>query len=74
MGRAFVSTADQLKQTLKSIDTRREQVSEEMEQRSAFIPADVGMTGPLIDRDGFPRGDIDVTSIRTHRQRIISMS
>ncbi len=33
--------------------------------------ADVGMTGPLVDAEGFPRSDIDVYAVRTARNRII---
>jgi 26S proteasome non-ATPase regulatory subunit 9 len=28
------------------------------------------MTSPLVDRDGFPRGDIDVAGVRTARSRV----
>ena len=31
------------------------------------------MTTPLVDREGFPRADIDVASVRTARQRIICL-
>ena len=31
----------------------------------------VGMTGPLIDSEGYPRNDIDVYSVRTARHNII---
>lgn len=31
----------------------------------------VGMDGPLIDREGYPRADIDVYTVRKARQRII---
>ena len=32
------------------------------------------MTSPLVDREGFPRADIDVASVRTARQRIICLN
>ena len=31
------------------------------------------MNSPLVDREGFPRADIDVASVRTARQRIICL-
>ncbi|XP_785837.1 26S proteasome non-ATPase regulatory subunit 9 [Strongylocentrotus purpuratus] len=33
----------------------------------------VGMTGPLIDEEGYPRNDIDVYSVRTARHEIICL-
>lgn len=33
----------------------------------------VGMHGPLLDSEGFPRSDIDVVAVRTARNRIICM-
>nr|XP_054760549.1 26S proteasome non-ATPase regulatory subunit 9-like [Lytechinus pictus] len=33
----------------------------------------VGMTGPLIDAEGYPRNDIDVYSVRTSRHKIICL-
>ncbi|XP_065361748.1 26S proteasome non-ATPase regulatory subunit 9 [Calliphora vicina] len=33
----------------------------------------VGMTGPLIDTEGFPRNDIDVHQVRQARQQIICL-
>merc|ERR1711971_1109009 len=35
--------------------------------------ADVGMNGPLIDSEGYPRNDIDIVKVRTARQRIICL-
>ena len=35
--------------------------------------ADVGMNGPLIDNEGYPRNDIDVVKVRTARQKIICL-
>lgn len=36
-----------------------------------FQQSGVGMTGPLIDEEGYPRNDIDVYSVRTTRHEII---
>ena len=35
---------------------------------------DVGMDGPLVDAEGFPRADIDVYSVRHARHSIICES
>ena len=35
--------------------------------------ADVGMNGPLIDSEGYPRNDIDIVKVRTARQKIICL-
>ena len=32
----------------------------------------VGVSGPLVDNDGYPRNDIDIYAVRTARNRIIS--
>ena len=31
----------------------------------------VGMSGALVDSDGFPRGDVDIYAVRKARNRII---
>jgi Nas2 N_terminal domain len=36
-----------------------------------FQQGNVGMNGPLLDSEGFPRNDIDVYSVRHARHRII---
>ena len=33
---------------------------------------DVGMKGPLVDNEGYPRSDIDVYAVRQARNKIIS--
>lgn len=33
----------------------------------------IGMTEPLVDREGYPRGDIDVFQVRQARHRIICL-
>ena len=32
----------------------------------------VGVSGPLVDNNGYPRNDIDVYAVRTARNRVIS--
>ncbi|VDO11228.1 unnamed protein product [Rodentolepis nana] len=38
------------------------------------INRDVGMHGPLVDSEGFPRNDIDLVAVRTARNRIICLN
>ena len=34
----------------------------------------IGMDGPLVDNEGFPRNDLDIPKIRLARQKIICLS
>ncbi|KAL8455133.1 hypothetical protein Emag_000970 [Eimeria magna] len=51
---------------------KREQLSEQMEALSSFLTADgmPGLSGPLVDEEGFPRADIDVYAVREARHRL----
>lgn len=40
---------------------------------SSFQNDNVGMSGPLVDAEGFPRNDIDVYQVRLARQTIICL-
>jgi len=33
----------------------------------------VGLKGPLIDREGYPRSDIDIYAVRTARQKVLCL-
>ena len=72
MGRVFLTTADQVKHSLKELYAKRDAVSQDMEQAFESIPTSVGMNGPLLDNDGYPRADVDVMHVRMQRQKIIS--
>lgn len=74
MGREIVTSAEILKQELKRIYAEREGVFKEMMDHTEALPKTVGMDAPLVDREGFPRSDVDVAAVRGHRQKIISMS
>lgn len=71
MGREYVSNADELKKQLRAVEGRRADI--EAELRSCFdrLPEDPGLNGPLIDREGFPRADVDIPLVREVRQKII---
>ena len=65
-----------LRKTLASLDVQRKAM--ELEADAIFLelttpPADgvepMGINTPLVDREGYPRGDIDVYRARTQRGR-----
>ena len=74
MGREIVTSTEALKRSLKDLHAAREAVFSEILQHEGALPKHIGMSAPLVDREGFPRSDVDVTAIRGHRQKIISMS
>ncbi|KAL8425706.1 hypothetical protein Efla_003084 [Eimeria flavescens] len=50
----------------------RERIVEQMEALASFLNSEgmPGLRGPLVDKDGFPRADIDVYSVREARHRL----
>lgn len=60
-----------LKVQLKDLALKRESIEGDIALRSQRLEASgVGRTGSLVDKEGFPRADVDVAAIRTDRQRI----
>ena len=56
---------------LKDLALRRESIEGDIALRSERLEASgVGRTGSLVDKEGFPRADIDVAAVRFDRQRI----
>jgi 26S proteasome non-ATPase regulatory subunit 9 len=57
---------------LKTLMSKKEEIELEIEQCGEVLKAegDVGLTGPLVDAEGFPRADIDLYNVRLARQRI----
>eukprot|EP00922_Rhytidocystis_sp_ex-Travisia-forbesii_P070540 GHVS01105361.1.p1 GENE.GHVS01105361.1~~GHVS01105361.1.p1 ORF type:complete len:104 (-),score=10.42 GHVS01105361.1:468-746(-) len=55
-----------------SLSTRRDTMEAEMATLSTFLsqPNYPGTSGPLVDKEGFPRADIDVHGVRTARHRL----
>ena len=72
MGREYVSEADQLKMKVKALEERRSEIEKDLQSSLEALPPDPGMLGPLVDREGFPRADVDVALVRQLRQKIIS--
>eukprot|EP00887_Chlorella_sp_A99_P004437 scaffold30.g4437.t1 len=68
-------TVDELKTELRSLSQRRAALEAEIAARTARLEAaGVGMQVPLVDAQGYPRGDMDVAAIRTDRHQVIVLS
>ncbi|XP_055371625.1 26S proteasome non-ATPase regulatory subunit 9 [Condylostylus longicornis] len=61
-------------QTLKLI-AEKDKIEQKIKEFGAVLEANgnIGMTGSLIDNEGFPRNDIDVYQVRTARNQIICL-
>ncbi|CAN8073725.1 unnamed protein product [Agarophyton chilense] len=60
------------RQKALSLDKRKVAIEAEMEAILSFLtaPGMPGVTGNLVDVEGFPRADIDVHKVRSQRQRL----
>ena len=72
MGREFLTLTEQLKEQLRLLESKRSEVENELLLNIEALPSDPGMTGPLVDREGYPRADIDIPLVRQLRQKINS--
>lgn len=60
-----------LKVQLKDLLLKRESIEGDIALRSERLEASgVGRTQNLVDKEGYPRSDIDVAAVRSDRQRI----
>ncbi|KAK2194648.1 bifunctional Nas2 [Babesia duncani] len=59
---------------IKALDKKRQEIVKEIETHMAFLNSDeckqVGLKGPLVDKEDFPRNDIDLYAVRTARNRV----
>ena len=56
---------------LKDLALKRESIEGDISLRLERLEASgVGRTGSLVDKEGFPRADIDIAVVRADRQRI----
>ena len=56
---------------LKDLALKRECIEGDISLRLKRLEASgVGRTGSLVDKEGYPRADIDIAAVRTDRQRI----
>lgn len=59
-----------LRARVAQLDAARRAIESELGVLAAGLgPA--GMTGPLVDADGFPRADVDVMAVRHARQQVV---
>ncbi|KZV73741.1 hypothetical protein PENSPDRAFT_259418 [Peniophora sp. CONT] len=58
----------------RSLMSRKDAIEAQIEEQGAIIRShNADMQTPLVDREGFPRADIDVWAVRTARVRIIEL-
>ncbi|CAE1163060.1 PSMD9 [Acanthosepion pharaonis] len=64
--------ASRPKSKMEELVMRKEDIEREITELSALLEQQcgVGMSGPLLDNEGYPRSDIDVYSVRHARHRI----
>lgn len=59
----------------RTLMARKDAIELEIETQFSILKAqNVTMETPLVDRDGFPRTDIDVWAVRTARVKIIELN
>jgi len=59
---------EQLRHSLKELGVRRATLQKRLDDNVAFLAStSVGMHGPLVDEEGFPRADLDLYAVRTAR-------
>ncbi|KAH7623238.1 hypothetical protein Ndes2526B_g01659 [Nannochloris sp. 'desiccata'] len=70
-----MTTAADLKQQLKGLETRRSHLEIEVSLARARLEATgLGMDEPLVDSEGFPKANIDIGAIRSDRQKVRMLS
>jgi 26S proteasome non-ATPase regulatory subunit 9 len=57
---------------LKTLIVKKEEIESDIKRYGDVLKAegDVGMNGPLVDAEGYPRADIDLYNVRLARQHI----
>ncbi|CAL8468408.1 g7948 [Coccomyxa elongata] len=64
-----------IKVQLNDLISKREDIEADVSWRSERLTvAGVGLEGSLLDKEGYPRADIDIMSIRTDRKRIAELT
>ncbi|KXZ50436.1 hypothetical protein GPECTOR_16g610 [Gonium pectorale] len=69
-------SADDIRRELRDLDAQRKAMEEEVSMLSEKLnaPGQPGLKGSLLDKEGFPRSDIDVAQVRRDRHRLICLS
>ncbi|WIA41924.1 hypothetical protein OEZ86_009237 [Tetradesmus obliquus] len=67
---------DALKAELKQLQAQRSAIEAEIKERSDCLndPGQPGMNGSLLDKEGFPRSDIDIHAVRSDRNAVIRLA
>ncbi|GFR41723.1 hypothetical protein Agub_g2474 [Astrephomene gubernaculifera] len=70
------SSVDALRQELRDLDNQRRAIEDEIALLSERLnaPGQPGIKGSLLDKEGFPRADIDVAQVRRDRNRLIFLT
>ncbi|XP_022229863.2 26S proteasome non-ATPase regulatory subunit 9 [Drosophila obscura] len=70
-----MATGITTKERLERLMAAKTQLEAQISRNGQILAANdnVGMTGPLIDPEGFPRNDIDIYQVRQARQTIICL-
>ncbi|XP_039960650.1 26S proteasome non-ATPase regulatory subunit 9 isoform X2 [Bactrocera neohumeralis] len=61
------------KDLILKLMAEKEAMESKISDYGNILNANVGMDGPLVDAEGFPRNDIDVYQVRQARQQIICL-
>ena len=70
------SSVQELKDYITRLSKERDVIQADIDEHSAVLRREnnVGMDGPLVDTEQFPRSDIDVVAVRTSRQQVIRLT
>ncbi|XP_001359015.1 26S proteasome non-ATPase regulatory subunit 9 [Drosophila pseudoobscura] len=70
-----MATGITTKERLERLMAAKTQLEAQISKNGEILAANdnVGMTGPMIDAEGFPRNDIDIYQVRQARQTIICL-
>ena len=75
MGYTLPSSSDQSpRDQARSLMEKKQHIEAELEAQISILKANgCDMDTPLVDRDGFPRADIEIWAVRSARVRIIEL-
>ncbi|XP_017001300.1 26S proteasome non-ATPase regulatory subunit 9 [Drosophila takahashii] len=70
-----MATGTTTKERLERLINAKKQLEAQISKNGQILAANdnVGMSGPLVDSEGFPRNDIDIYQVRQARQTIICL-
>ena len=70
------TSVEELKQYITRLSEERNVIQADIDSHSDVLRREnnVGMDGPLVDAEQYPRSDIDVVAVRTSRQQVIMLT